>query len=61
MNPGYYTSHLSDLLVKVVKVHFQNENYIKAKVEIYNKHNSIFYEKINVTLYKDRITHWRRV
>lgn len=58
---GFYTSHLSDLLVKIVKVHYDNGTYVTCKLELYNKHNRIFYEKINAKLYYSNITHWNKV
>lgn len=61
MTIGWYKSDLSDLMVKVVKIHYQNEECLKAKIRLYNKNNGIFYEQINVKLIKSNISHWEKV
>lgn len=58
---GDYVSSLSDLLVKIVKVQYQCDEYFKAKIMLFNKNNGIFYETINVKLYKEKIGHWRKI
>lgn len=58
---GKYKTDNTDLLVKVLKVQYQNDTYVKFKGELYNASNGILYERRNYKVYKDFITHWTKV
>lgn len=60
LRAGSYVTENTDLLVKVVKVHHQNDTHAKIKAELYNASNGIHYETKNYKVYKSFITHWVR-
>lgn len=56
-----YISRFSDLKVDVIKIHHQNDEYIKARICISNARNGIFYELKTTKLLKSQIAakEWR--
>jgi len=58
---GTYVSDNSDLKVEIIKVRYQNDEYIKVKAALTNKHNGIFYEMKNYKIYRKDIQHWKKV
>lgn len=60
-NPGIYHSKLSDLEVEIVKVSYYGSDYMKAKVNVYNKYYGYIYEtRTNYKLYYKNIQHWEK-
>ena len=59
---GFYTTENSDLLIHVVNVAYQNDEYVKAKIQLSNKKNSIVYDTRPkyYKILKNNITHWFR-
>ena len=59
---GFYTTENSDLFVHVVVVAYENEQYIKAKIQLSNKKNGIIYDRRPryLKIFKKNITHWFR-
>lgn len=49
----------SGVYVKVVKIYFKHEKYVKAKIEIRHKVNNMLGQKLTVKLKYDMINHWR--
>lgn len=55
-----YITDNSDLLFRVHKVQYINDECYKVKGSIFNKRNGIHYETKNYKLLKSRIQHWRK-
>ena len=59
---GFYETNNSDLLIHVVNIAYQNDEYVKAKIQLSNKKNYIAYD-IRPKYYKilkNNIKHWFR-
>lgn len=59
---GFYATDNSDLLINVVNVAYQNDEYVKAKIQLSNKKNGIVYDTRPkyYKILKNNITHWFR-
>lgn len=54
-----YTSNDASIVVRIDKIHHQDNVKAKVRYTVMNKRNGIIYETRNATLMKDRIRHWR--
>lgn len=62
LSKGFYIQDNSDLMVEVVKIGYENDRYIKAKLNLWHKRYETLYEyRSNYKLYKNKITRWKRV
>ena len=57
---GDYITDNSDLLVRIYKVHYRGDGYIKAVLSLFNKRNNIHYETKNYKIYLKNVTHWKK-
>lgn len=57
-NKHSYTVINSSVLMTIIKIQFQNDEYIKFKGILSNKNNEIVYETKNYKLNKRDISHW---
>jgi len=62
LRKGFYATENSDLLINVVNVAYQNDEYVKAKIQLSNKKNGIVYDirPKYYRLIKENIKHWFR-
>ncbi len=59
---GYYTTDTSDLYFNV-RVKYQNEQYVKAKVQLFYKYGELkdtLIEQKNYKIQKKNIGHWKQ-
>jgi len=54
-----YTNNISDLAVYVIKILHRGDDYIKAKLKVFNKHNGIVYDSCRrYNLFYKNIDNW---
>lgn len=59
---GVYVTDNSDLVITIMKVDYQTEEYAKIKCIIANKHNGIVYEVgSRYKVLKKNISHWKKI
>lgn len=56
---GKYTNDTSDLLIEIIRIYYQSDEYYKVYARLKNKRNGLVYETKAFTLYKNLITSWR--
>ena len=62
LTKGFYIADNSDLLIEVFYIPYQNSEYSKVKLNIFNKYNGIAYEsRKNYKLIHSKIDHWKKV
>ena len=58
---GLYTIEGSDIFIKIEKVLYKTEDYIKVKAHLFHKRLNIHYERKTYKLYFKNISHWIKV
>ena len=59
LRAGKYTNDVSDLVITILKVYYQNDKYAKVKLRINHKKYGYEYEEKNYKLIKSQIESWR--
>ena len=57
---GWYSGPNCSLNVRILQIHYQTPEYVKAKVMLTDKKGNV-YEVKNYKLLKKNITHWVRI
>jgi hypothetical protein len=57
-NGTYYGTNTSDLMIKIIKVQYESDKYIKCKLQVYNRKHGYLYETKRYKLCKNNIKHW---
>ncbi|MDX1372416.1 MAG: hypothetical protein R3321_08090 [Nitrososphaeraceae archaeon] len=58
-NGKHYDCHKSSLYIKIYKIHYRSDDYIKVTFGLFSKIDNYHVETIKTKLYLDRISHWQ--
>lgn len=61
LSKGSYTIPNGSLVIVVLKIQYQNANYIKFKAHITSKTSGYIYETKNYKLLHSAISHWEKI
>ena len=56
-----YTNRNTDLCIKIIKIYYKCDEYIKAKCILMNKYNSIIYDIKTYKLKEYKTKHWKEL